>query len=277
MKAVRAGSLSDVTFHYDAETHCEPIGDHTWRCELSDAWNIGENPNGGYLLAPLQRAMQQASSHADPLSVTTHFLRPGQAGEAVIEVEPIRLGRTISTMRGRLVQDGRTRLEAVGAFTDLESDEAVLEVDQPPPEIPDPDECPPRTVLAQGVELPIMQRVDVRIHPDHVLGGTGREPVICGWIRLADGRPVDSGALSLFADAFPPPLFASIGHTGWVPTIELTVHVRRRPASGWILGRFETTDAAGNRTIEDGRLWDESGALVAVARQVGLVRLDAGS
>jgi len=116
-----------------------------------------------------------------------------------------------------------------------------------------------------------MDRLDVRIHPDHAVAGTGREAAITGWIRFSDGRPVDVHALSLFADAFPPALFAKVGYIGWVPTIELTVHVRRRPVEGWIRGHFHTTDATGNRTIEDGWLWDESGSLVAVARQVGLV------
>ena len=46
---------------------------------------------------------------------------------------------------------------------------------------------------------------------------------------------------------------------------------RRKPVEGWIQGQFATTDAAGNRTIEDGNLWDESGALVAQSRQVSLV------
>ena len=266
-----------MTFHFDAETRLEPLDDHSWVCHLTDDWNIGQNPNGGYLLAPLQRAMQQASGQPDPLTVTTHYLRPGGAGDARIEVEPVRLGRTISTMRGRLVQDGRTRLEALAAFTDLGDAGGVVELEAEPPDVPAPDECPPRTVLAQGVDLPIMRRVDVRIHPDHVLGGSGRDPVIIGWIRLADGRPTDAAALSLFADAFPPPLFAMVGRIGWVPTIELTVQVRRRPLDGWILGRFETTDASGNRTIEDGQLWDSSGALVAVSRQVGLVRPEGAS
>jgi len=75
----------------------------------------------------------------------------------------------------------------------------------------------------------------------------------------------------LFADAFPPSLFGSLGVVGWVPTIELTVHVRRRPAPGWILGRFATRDLGGDRMIEDGQLWDETGALVARSRQLGLL------
>jgi acyl-CoA thioesterase len=177
-------------------------------------------------------------------------------------------------VRGRLAQAGTTRLESLAAFTDLAAAESVVELGIDPAPIPDPDDCVSRTELAQGVVLPIMNRLDVRIHPDHVAGGTGRTAEITGWIRFADGRPVDTLTLPLFADAFPPPLFSMVGHIGWVPTIELTVHVRRRPVPGWIRGHFATTDAAGNRTIEDGLLWDESGALVAQSRQVGLVMAD---
>ena len=126
----------------------------------------------------------------------------------------------------------------------------------------DADLTNPALTTMLGIGLDQLQRLSA---------GTGRDACITGWIRFSDGRPVDAHTLPLFADAFPPPLFSKVGYIGWVPTIELTVHVRRRPVEGWIRGHFRTTDAAGNRTIEDGWLWDESGALVAVARQVGLV------
>lgn len=260
-----------MPYRYDEETRIEPIDDTRWRTHLTGEWNIGDNPNGGYMLAPLQRAMLVASGHPDPLSVTTHYLRPGEVGEATIEVETIRQGRTIGTVRGRLIQNGKTKIESLAACTDLTVGNESAQVTVSPPDMPPPEDCPPRTMLAQGVNLPIMDRVDVRIHPDHVLGAIGREPVIHGWIRFQDERPVDAASLSLFADAFPPPLFALVGRIGWVPTIELTVHVRRRPVDGWVLGQFRTSDAAGNRTIEDGHLWDSSGALIAVSRQVGLI------
>ena len=77
--------------------------------------------------------------------------------------------------------------------------------------------------------------------------------------------------LPLFADAFPPALHSRIGRVGWVPTIELTVHVRRRPAAGWLLARLECDDVDGGRMIESGTLWDATGAVVARSRQLGLV------
>jgi len=261
-----------VTFQFDNETQLTEVGENQWTTHVSNKWNIGGNPNGGYLLAPLERAMASVSDHPDPLSVTTHYLRPGTAdAPAEVEVEHLRSGRTIGTVRGRVIQDGRTRLESIAAYSDLSVTDSAVDLTIAPAPLPDPDQCISRTKLEQGVDLPIMERLDVRIHPDHAVAGTGRVAHITGWIRFNDGRPVDAHALTLFADAFPPPLFSKVGYIGWVPTIELTVHVRRRPVEGWIRGHFQTSDATGNRTIEDGWLWDESGALVAVARQVGLI------
>ena len=74
------------------------------------------------------------------------------------------------------------------------------------------------------------------------------------------------------ADAFPPAVFGLLGPVGWVPTIELTVHLRRRPSPGWLLGEFWSEDLSDGRVLEDGALWDASGHLVAQSRQLALVR-----
>ena len=264
-------AVSTMEFDYDRETALTSTGAGRFSTELSSAWNIGENPNGGYLLAPVLQAMQQVSGHPDPLTVTTHYLRPGAAGPAEIEADALRSGRTVGTVRGRLSQDGRTKLESIAAFTDLDIGKHVADVGRPPVELPPPDDCPSRLELPQGVDLAIMDRVDVRIHPDHVASGTRSTPDISGWIRFSDERPIDAASLTLFADAFPPSVFSLLGRIGWVPTIELTVQVRRRPVNGWIRAHFETSDLSNQRLIEDGWLWDESGALVAMSRQVGLV------
>ncbi|MEM7365418.1 MAG: thioesterase family protein, partial [Pseudomonadota bacterium] len=90
-------------------------------------------------------------------------------------------------------------------------------------------------------------------------------------IRFQDDTPADTLAAVMFLDAFVPSVFGVLGVIGWVPTLELTVHVRRRPAPGWLLGQFRTRDLAEGRMIEDGLLWDSQGQLVAQSRQIGLV------
>ena len=44
-----------------------------------------------------------------------------------------------------------------------------------------------------------------------------------GWLSFSDGRPIDSLALLLVADAFPPAVFNLELDAGWVPTVEMTV------------------------------------------------------
>jgi len=50
------------------------------------------------------------------------------------------------------------------------------------------------------------------------------------------------------------------------------VHLRRRPAPGWLLAQFWSQDFSDGRIIEDGALWDSSGHLVLQSRQLALVR-----
>lgn len=73
-----------------------------------------------------------------------------------------------------------------------------------------------------------------------------------------------------FADAFPPTLIGSI-ETTWIPTLELTVHVRNRPAPGWLLGTFRTRLLIDGLLEEDGEIWDSEGRPVAQFRQLALI------
>ncbi len=247
--------------------------------QVHPAWNIGANPNGGYLLALAVEGLRQAlPAQPDPLSVTVHYLRPGLSGQPCeIDVQVLRSGRSLSTARATLVQDGQPRLELLACMGDLgnpadgpAASAPLLAL--PVPDMPPPEACVGRSAAAQGVSLPILSRVDIRLHPQQARAGAAGQARVSGWIRLQDGRPPDGLACLLFADAFPPAVFGLLGTVGWVPTVELTVHLRRRPAPGWMLGEFWSRDLCDGRVIEDGALWDSSGQLVLQSRQLALVR-----
>lgn len=239
---------------------------------IHSAWNIGINPNGGYLMAVAASALKQRlPQHPDPLSITVHYLRPGAGDEScMVSTDVIRSGASVSTVRASFVQQDKARIEVLAAMGKLAADGNTL-VTLPPPEIPDPDACIGRSGDAQGVFLPIMSRLDIRLHPEQARPGGAGQAQISGWIRFLDGRAPDPLALLLFADAFPPSVFSLLGQVGWVPTIELTVHIRRRPAPGWIRAQFQTLDIRDDRMIENGALWDSEGHLVAQCRQLSLL------
>ncbi len=54
-------------------------------------------------------------------------------------------------------------------------------------------------------------------------------------------------------------------------TVELTVHVRARPAPGWLACRSTTRFVAGGFHEEDFEIWDGAGVLVAQSRQLALL------
>jgi acyl-CoA thioesterase len=260
------------TSAFDAETAVVARGEGRYDAHLSTAWDIGDNANGGYAMLPVLRALREESGHSDPLSITTHFLRPVQGGgEARIDTSLVRLGRSVSVVTGALTVAGTQRLTVSAVFGDIDDTEPGTSIDVPAPSIPPPDDCIDRAELLQGVALPIASRIEVRVPADAAVADESKSAVTQGWVRFTDRTPPTVLALPLFADAFPPSLLAKLGSVGWVPTIELTVHVRRRPAAGWIQARFECDDLVGGRMIESGTLWDRAGRVVARSRQLGLL------
>lgn len=270
---------------FASATAVRPAGDGRYQGHIDEGWDIGGNANGGYLLGIAARAMQHASGRPDPVSITAHYLRPGRPGPAEVTTTVVKEGRRFATVHGTLAgADGKALLTLLGTFGSLDGPEdqppAGLErVDAAPPELPPFDDCDARqaapTQGAQPGEPPsFMHRVDLRLHPQDSVFASGQksgEARMRGWFALPDDEPVDTIALLQATDAFPPTIFNIDLPVGWVPTVELTAHVRARPAPGPLRCVFTTRFVTGGFLEEDGEVWDATGRLVAQSRQLALV------
>lgn len=265
-------------FEFDRDTRAEPQGGGRYTVAVGDGWNIGPNPNGGYVISLLTAALVQEApeQHPDLLTISAHYLRPTTPGEqATVEVTDVRRGRRHSHLQATLTQ-GTERVRALAAYGSLEAAEGPTLVRTAPPELPSPDECQRRAGGEGSSPAPpmssFMHRFDTRLSPDTgwLSGQRTGQPRVLGWTRFADGREPDVASLPLFADALPPAVF-ELGPAGWVPTIELTVHVRARPAPGWLLAVFETRALVDGYLEEDGEIWDSAGRLVAQSRQLAML------
>ena len=265
--------MTAPTGGYAAATHIDHAGDGRYGGAIAAGWDIAGNANGGYLLGIIGRALCDATGRPDPVSVTGHFLSPGKTGPVTITTEIVKSGRRFTTATARLESADRPVVVALGAFGDLDEGAGPEWSDREPPALPDPDECVP-VVPREPFPPPFMSKVELRLHPDDAgfaAGGRSGRPLMRGWFRLPDGEPLDGVALLLAADAFPPTIFNADLPVAWTPTVELTAHVRCRPAPGWLRCRFATHFITSGFLEEEGELWDDRGRLVAQSRQLALV------
>jgi hypothetical protein len=256
---------------FAAATAVRRRSDTAYDVDLDGGWSIGGKPNGGYLLAVLGRAAAEAADRPHPLAMSGHFLRPPDGGPAQIDVEVVKSGRTASTVRATLRQDGVARLDSlvtVGELTNAPADYAA----HPMPALPPPDECGRREELPFRVEL--LDHVDVRLEPATAPfpQPTGR-PLIRGWMAFHDGADADVLALLLAVDVMPPTVF-HLNRFGWAPTVELTALLRGVPAPGRLAFEAEATYVAGGWFDESATVWDSTGRLVAQSRQLALLGRD---
>ena len=175
---------------FDDETQLHFLATGQSTGQVYASWNIGTNPNGGYLMALAVAALRaQVPQHTDPVSVTVHYLRPGLSEQPCqVEHEVLRTGATLSTGRAKLVQQDKTCLELMAAFGELSAtDQSGLTLAAPA--MPSPDHCVTRSGEAQGIALPIMDRLDIRLHRDEFkAGSTARAQVSASRVNRTGPR-----------------------------------------------------------------------------------------
>ena len=278
-----------TTYEFDRGIAVTARDDGEYAADLDAGWVVGGGVNGGYLLAVIGNAVRdrlQGSGHVDPFSVSAHFLSAAVPGPAVVETSVVRAGGRFSTVAATLVQDvdgvSTPRISALATYGDLDSAHdaasdavaAALHLTLPAPDLPPRDQCLLASAAPEDVKrlAPLLDRFGTLLDPATTawaFGEPSRNGVIQGWFELADHRPLDPIALLMVVDALPPVTY-DLGMPGWAPTLELTAHVRAKPAPGWAIVRHATRTVAGGLFEEDCEVWDSTGRLVAQSRQLAL-------
>ena len=255
--------------YYAIDTASVPRGDRIRDLTLTDRWNtpLGK-PNGGYILAAMLRGLGEEIGADDPLVASISYLKSPEPGPGELHVKTLRFGRRVQTGEATLVQDGATVAHLVGSFGPR--GEGRSQELGTPPQLPPPSACadPRANGMPPGG---IFDRVDYRLasKPGWADGNPSGDPTVDLWQRLAGGREIDFPALAFLVDAYAPPVL-ELGVSGSM-TVQLTVHLHRKPVPGWIATRILTRHVINGYHEEDCELWDEDGNLVAQSRQLAIL------
>ncbi len=265
-----ASGNSSLLFHEDSAV--SRVSDNCWRGEIKDGWGIMGVPNGGYIMAIAAKALSEALPQKDPLTITGYYIAQTIPAPVDIDIEVLRTGGSTSHGIARLSQQGELKAHFIAAYSELDNLKGETRILSPRPAIPDYSNC---ALVPPVPGLDFTKRVNQRIDKDKLhslMGKPTGDGEWLGWIEFAEPTPLDLFGLLVFADGFPPPVFTLYGPSGWVPTLELTVQLRAKPAPGPIAVRFRSNFLTNGMVEEDGELWDSEGNLVAISRQTAKYR-----
>lgn len=253
---------------YDIDTASTPRGDGVRDLVLTDRWNtpIGK-PNGGYILAAMLRGLREEMQADEPMVAAVTYLASPETGAAELRTSSVRKGRRVQTGGASLWEGDRHIAELLASFGPRAG--GLTQELGTPPDLPAPDDCvDPRS---EGLSGGIFDRVDYRLasRPGWVDGKPSGDPTFELWQRLAGGREIDMPALAFLCDSYAPPVY-EIGVLQSM-TVQLTVHLHRRPSAGWLATRLQTRHVVNGFHEEDCELWDQQGNLVAQSRQLAIV------
>ncbi|WP_433785387.1 thioesterase family protein [Actinomycetospora sp. CA-101289] len=261
----------------EIDSSTERVGEGVHALSLSPRWGLDDGRlNGGYQLAVALRALAAEVPMPDPVVASATFLRPAMPGPARVRTEVVRAGRRLATGTARLVQygaDGAERdvLRLEATFADLAASPADPHDLTSPPDLPPFDAC---RVFggddAPATAAPVSRRVRFAAPelPGWARGAPSGDPRAEFWFAFADGSDATLLDLAFVVDGAAP-VVLDLGRGS--STVQLTVHLRERPAPGPLRCRTVTQHLAHGLHEEDVEVWDSAGALVAQSRQLALL------
>lgn len=264
---------------FDKDIKLELLSGGLYRAIISDTWNVNVGPNGGYIGAIILNGMlNELGREHRTRSITFHFLSASVPGEATLQIETQKRGRTLSTMTGKLVQGDRTIAMAIATFAPDRDAIEFCNIDMPV--VPAPDQLP--RDMQMHPNMP--GHVAFRDHYDQLLAigpippDTSTVARVGGWTRFKEHRAFDDLAIVAISDSWVPGLMVKeLPEPMHAPTVDHTVHFMAPlpPASlrddDFVLVEFTTDVAQDGYLVENGLIWAPDGTLLAQSRQLAII------
>src|SRR5688572_24752057 len=211
---------------FDDDTGLTPVVDGVWEGAIAEGWATPRGPLGGYVMALVLRAFEAAIG--DPTrsarSATMHFLRAPSVGPVRVEAEVERAGRSLTSVSGRLLQDGKLIGIALGAYS--KPWDGPLLPDEPMPRVDPPEGRDPIDSAGRRMAPDFTQRLTMQRRFGELPFTEAERGEVGGWMGLVEERPLDALALAVISDAWFPAPWPRLSELAPAPTIDLTVHFR---------------------------------------------------
>ncbi|MBU2488003.1 MAG: thioesterase family protein [Proteobacteria bacterium] len=259
---------------FDQDLAIEQTDLNLFSMNVSDNWLINKVSNGGYLMAALARAMMGRTEKEKAPVLTANYIYRTIPGPARISVESFAQSKSFDRLEARLSQNGRECVRAWGTFRDGDLGCDFIRHEADSLEIPPPDQC---VSIPEMPGYTLFRHADVRLDPACAGWMTGKpntkKSEQRGWIAFREPRPWDLFSVALATDAFPPAIMASQGMLAWVPTLELSISIRKIPTTPRLKCAFTSRHMDCGILEEDGQIWDEQNNLIALSRQTAQFRV----
>ncbi|MGN6106708.1 MAG: thioesterase family protein [Kofleriaceae bacterium] len=249
-----------------------PDGDRL-RLEVPPGWRQGRGAYGGLCVGALIRAIERRVDEPQRKvrSVTAELPGPLEVGAAEVEVEMLRRGNSVSTVRAAIRQGGEVRSHAVAILAaPRPSGSALAWRDLAPPEVPPWRALPPSRVGVPDPAGPPWPEFTQHFEFRPVVGMplSGGEPRTAGWVRPREPVAVrDAGFVASMIDTWWPaamvrmrtlPPMATIAFT-----LELVSDLEGLDPEAPLLYRGSVPVCGDGYFLETRELWGEDGRLIA--------------
>jgi acyl-CoA thioesterase len=263
-----------VTSPFEAAVAIEPRGAGRYDGVVDDAFDGPAAPNGGVLAATMLRAVQAELGEGapPPRTIAAHYLEAPAHGPVEIGVDVLRRGKRVAVADVRMLQEGKLACQATVVASAGRVQPAGPRAR--PPAAPPPDSVEPNDMSVVPGAPRLFSRLELRPTFGPAIFSRGEQALTGGWMSLRDDdAPLDAARLCALCDLWWPAVFGTAEAPVYVPTLQLTVYLRRteREPTAPVLGRFESRHAAEGHVEESGELWSADGELLAESTQLALL------
>ena len=246
------------------------------RLGQSNRWQLEVRPElstpgkflfGGCGLAGAVAALENSCGRP-AIWATAQYLSYARLG-ATVEYEVIRAahGRHVTQARAVASVDDQEILTVNAALGEpVMPLEAVWDV---PPDVPPPEECPPRRFPSQFAQT-IVEEIEVRVargrpYEEVEKGAGDPEPAL--WAKLPGELTPSAATLAIFGDYVSNGLSQPLGRYTMTRSLDNTLRIVKLVPTAWVLCDIRMHAAIGGYAHGTAFLWAQDGSLLAIASQ----------